>query len=442
MSKPKKETPGVERTIPIGARVVQVLKVAYRAGRPALLIGPPGVGKSEIIEQVAAELGIESIVIDLSLCEPSDLVGLPRMDGDRTVFLPPEFLPRAGQGLLVFEELNRAERFVQGPVLQLLSARRLNNYVLPDGWTCVAAINPDDGKNDVRPLDPAMLSRFLQVPVRADRRQWLRWARERGLHAAVAHVVEQHPEAFEQTSPRSWTHAAQVLAGMTAPELGDRALLHDVLAGYLPEAWAVMVTEASAKVRDGDLVVADLLTRCASDETLRNRLDALRDGGRTDVLRAIAVDVQEELRSPIRLSRLINDGGFELESFDALIERLPGDLREVCQEALGRHGIAARLLGVDYDLLLNRTYQDSETARLLEQWQRRPERQHYAQLFVTGLCAHLRAEARLTSVRRANAARRTLGRVLDDLQPPLRAQLSETLQTLLLEPIQADKVRS
>ena len=111
-----------------------MIAVSHRSRRPILLEGPPGVGKSEIVGRVASDLGIECITIDLSLCEPSDLVGLPRLEGDRTEFVPPATLPRSGEGLLVFEELNRAERFVQGPVLQLLSARRLNSYELPAGW--------------------------------------------------------------------------------------------------------------------------------------------------------------------------------------------------------------------------------------------------------------------------------------------------------------------
>ena len=56
----------------------------------------------------------------------------------------------------MLEELNRAERYIQQPALQLLTARRLHEYELPPGWSTVAAINPEDGEYQVTPLDPAL----------------------------------------------------------------------------------------------------------------------------------------------------------------------------------------------------------------------------------------------------------------------------------------------
>src|SRR6266540_697586 len=63
--------------VPIGERAAAVLALAYRANRAVLLEGPTGIGKSELVKQVADELGIGFAVLDLSLLEPPDLVGLP-----------------------------------------------------------------------------------------------------------------------------------------------------------------------------------------------------------------------------------------------------------------------------------------------------------------------------------------------------------------------------
>jgi MoxR-like ATPase len=91
-----------------------VLALAYRARRPVLLEGPTGIGKSEIVRHVADALGIETIVLDLSLLEPPDLVGLPVITSGsgapRTTYALPEVLPTSGAGILMLEELNRAER--------------------------------------------------------------------------------------------------------------------------------------------------------------------------------------------------------------------------------------------------------------------------------------------------------------------------------------------
>ncbi len=121
--------------VPVGPRLEKVLTVAYRARRAVLLEGPTGVGKSEIIRRVAEQLGIETTVLDLSLLEPPDLVGLPIVRDGRTEYALPHVLPRDGAGILLLEELNRAERYIQQPALQLLSARRLHEYELPAGWS-------------------------------------------------------------------------------------------------------------------------------------------------------------------------------------------------------------------------------------------------------------------------------------------------------------------
>src|SRR5689334_8426044 len=80
--------------LPIGPRVEAVLEVAYRARRAVLLEGPTGIGKSELVTQVAKKLGIACTVLDLSLLEPPDLVGLPVIEEGRTRYALPRFLPR------------------------------------------------------------------------------------------------------------------------------------------------------------------------------------------------------------------------------------------------------------------------------------------------------------------------------------------------------------
>lgn len=424
------------RAVPIGPLLLRILAIVYRACRAALLIGPVGVGKSELIAQLCKDLDVQYLPIDLSLLEPSDLVGLPRHENGRTVFSPPAWLPTGGRGILVFEELNRAERFILGPVLQLLSARRLNDYVLPDGWCCMAAVNPDDGVHDVRPLDPAMTSRFVVLPVRADRREWLQWARCNSIHPAILHVVASDPSSLDAASPpRAWKHASDLLSAMTDAERKDRELLHETLSGVLPEPWAIVLIDALGTVRDGDLIAVDVLRRIATDERVRTRLDQLREQGRTDVLRALAEDLREIIASAPDLGRLIAQKDFSLDGFELLLTKLPGDLRDPLQQALGNNPAAQQLVEVDFgDLLLN-GYQARGTDQLVAAWQQEPRFAHRLRLFVTGLCTHLRGEANLMSLRRMNSGRRVLGRILADLRSDLRDPLLDCLARLNIEAI-------
>src|SRR2546430_595407 len=78
--------------VPIGGRVSAVLALAYRANRAVLLEGPTGIGKSELVRQVAEELGIAFAVLDLSLLEPPDLIGLPVVEDGRTRYAIPSAL--------------------------------------------------------------------------------------------------------------------------------------------------------------------------------------------------------------------------------------------------------------------------------------------------------------------------------------------------------------
>ncbi len=248
-STPTPTTPPTQLAVPIGPQVIEVLELAYRARRPIMLEGPTGIGKSQIVGEFTRASGLGLVVLDLSLLEPPDLVGLPVISNGRTHYASPSELPTSGHGVLMLEELNRAEVPVMQPALQLLSARRLHAYELPPGWICVAAVNPEDGDYQVNRLDPALRSRFLQLSVCADRDAWLGWATHTNVHPVIARVVRDHDDAFAHASPRSWTYASDVLHAMRAEDVAKASLLRVALRGYLPSAWALVVADAVAEVR-------------------------------------------------------------------------------------------------------------------------------------------------------------------------------------------------
>lgn len=199
--------------IKAGKPLIDFVQLCYRANRPMLISGRHGVGKSELLQDSAREMGIGFVCRDLSLMEPPDLVGLPTKKGQSTIYLPPKFLPKSGKGLLAFEELNRCERYMRAPCLQLLTARRLNDYELPEGWLPVAAINPSEGEYEVNELDPALLSRFVPVQIVPDQKEWLGWARQSGVHSAVIRYVESDGSVFDrpESNPRAWAYVSDVL---------------------------------------------------------------------------------------------------------------------------------------------------------------------------------------------------------------------------------------
>lgn len=316
--------PSAPPSLPIGEPVLGVLAAAYRARRPVLLEGPTGIGKSQITAAFAARAGIEHRVLDLSLLEPPDLVGLPQLRDGRTHYAFPAELPTEGAGVLMLEELNRAEIPVMQPALQLLSARRLHAYELPPGWFCVAAVNPEQDDYQVNRMDAALRSRFLQVRVHADRDEWLRWAGRANVHPLVQRIVREQPEVFATSSPRSWTYASDVLAGLEPGELAQRQLVLALALGYLPLAWATALAEAV-----GGLAATTPLdvARCfapGGDRWFTDEVRGLAAKGRTD---AIAMHV-------FHLRRAKAPAGFARAQWEALLAAVPGDLRQQALKSL------------------------------------------------------------------------------------------------------------
>jgi MoxR-like ATPase len=115
--------------------IASSLQLLAQIQKPAFVWGPPGVGKSQVVAQVAALLGIRLIDIRAVLLDPVDLRGLPTVEQGRAAWAIPAFLPEDGAGILFHDELNATPPLVQAACYQLLLDRVLGEYRLPDGWT-------------------------------------------------------------------------------------------------------------------------------------------------------------------------------------------------------------------------------------------------------------------------------------------------------------------
>ncbi|MEY4179581.1 MAG: hypothetical protein RLY70_3155 [Planctomycetota bacterium] len=414
---------GSRAALPLGPLVKSVVKLAYRARRPVLLEGPTGIGKSELIAQVAEELGLAYQVLDLSLLEPPDLVGLPVIENNRTSFAAPLALPQDGVGILMLEELNRAERYIQQPALQLLTARRLHQYQLPDGWMTCAAINPEHDEYQVTPLDPALRSRFLNIAVRADRVEWLAWAHAHSLHPAVLELAGEQDRFLEDVPPRTWTYVSQVLQAMSPGEIGEPRLLHAMLCGYLPTAWSeALAAKLESLVGRGGLDVAAMLRSYHEDAGLRQSVAELVSQGKTDALEMIWLRVHEVVSGP-EIARLIGRNEFRLEAFERLLQDLPGDFRERLQDEFSQQLSALPLVHFRADDAIARDYPGSPLSTRIRQLAADPAKRHRVRLMAFAVCRHLEQHPKVFELRRNNSAMLSLGVFLQHVEPfagPLR----------------------
>lgn len=420
--------------IPIGPRLEAVLEIAYRARRPVLLEGPTGIGKSELVRGLADRLGIGTVVLDLSLLEPPDLVGLPVIQNGRTAYAAPEVLPQGGAGILMLEELNRAERYIQQPALQLLSARRLHQYELPPDWVCFAAINPESADYQVTPLDRALRARFLGLHVRADRASWLAWAEVNGVHPGVIAVVRAHERAFDDIPPRSWTYAAQVLSALRPEEIENGVLVRDALGGYLPPSWVeVLLAAKDAWSSRLPFDVRALLAEYGPGTAAARELARARERGETDRFDEVVARLAPLLAGP-EVAVLAAQGRLSLAAFEALCADLPGDHRERLEEALGNNPTATGLVDIRPEELLQR-YAGSAAERRVLAWRADPLKRYRVGLAVTALRAHLEQQHTLAELRRSNVARVCLGQLLTHLPEAWALRLVETLKKTGITPI-------
>lgn len=426
--------PRPKATVPMGPELQAVLVVAYRARRPVLLEGPTGVGKSELVQQTADALGIAAEVLDLSLLEPSDLVGLPVIAGGRTTYARPRVLPSDGAGILLLEELNRAERYVQQPALQLLSARRLHDYVLPEGWCVMAAINPDGGDYQVAPMDPALRARFLNVSVRPDRAAWISWAEANNVHPSVLKLARVHDHFLNDVAPRTWTYLSSLLQVLTPKEALDEQLLSHLVRGYLPPAWAGLLLAEKAQWADPTGLDPYRLVRdYHRDGALQGLVRGWADEGRTDCFDRVTERVLS-IVGGAELGRVAAERQFSLESFEALLADVPGDYRERLQRAFGDNPLAPHLIGFDPARILD--FRASGSDQVIAAWQADPLRQHRVRALATAVALHIDHAPHVARLRRSDGARVALGRFLRLVGEETGAALREVLRKHLIEPLE------
>ena len=192
---------------------------------PVMIWGPPGVGKSQIVAQIAMRHDAVMIDIRLSQMEPSDLRGIPFRTGDVVDWAVPAMLPdvaRHGEtGILFLDEITSAAPTVSAAAYQLILDRQLGHYRVPEGWVIFAAGNRQ-GDRGVSYVMPAPLAnRFSHFEIEPNLDDWVRWAVAQEIDDRIIGFLRLRPELLFDfdaehnpitfASPRSWEFAHRAL---------------------------------------------------------------------------------------------------------------------------------------------------------------------------------------------------------------------------------------
>ena len=184
--------------------------------RPVFLWGAPGVGKSDVVRQIAEDSKLELRDVRLSLLDPIDLKGFPTIDAVKKnmKWLPADFLPTKGKGILFLDEMNSAPQSVQAAAYQLVLNRKIGEYKLPDGWSVLAAGNRASDRSVVHAMPAALANRFVHLDFDINVDDWSHWAMDNEIHLDVRAFIRFRPNLLHSfdantnprafPTPRSW----------------------------------------------------------------------------------------------------------------------------------------------------------------------------------------------------------------------------------------------
>jgi hypothetical protein len=251
---------------------------AFQSKRPVFLWGPPGIGKSEVVQEIADDLGGYVIDLRMAQMEPTDIRGIPffnkdlgKMDWAPPVDLPDEeFASQYPIVVLFLDEMNSAPPAVQAAGYQLILNRRVGKYRLPDNVVIVAAGNRDSDKGVTYRMPMPLANRFIHIEMRPDFASWQIWAVNKAIHKDVVGYLsfaKQDLYDFNSKSssrafatPRSWVFVSDLLkdedidndtlfnlvAGAVGEGLAVKFMAHRKVSGKMPEPSDIL----SGKVKD------------------------------------------------------------------------------------------------------------------------------------------------------------------------------------------------
>ena len=243
----------VEHRTVTSVQARKAITKCFNVKRPIFLWGPPGIGKSEVVAEIAREMGALLIDLRLGQMDPTDIRGIPfynkalgKMDWAPPIDLPDEETASQYPYVVLFmDEMNSAPPAVQSAAYQLVLNRRVGKYRLPDNVVMVAAGNRESDKGVTYRMPTPLSNRFVHSEMKVDFPSWQEWAVKNQIHKDVVGFLtfaKQDLYDFDAKSssrafatPRSWTFVSELLAD----EDLDIATTTDLIAGTVGEGLAV-----------------------------------------------------------------------------------------------------------------------------------------------------------------------------------------------------------
>ena len=331
--------------------------------RPVFLMGPPGIGKTAVMEQIAGEMGVALLSYSMTHHTRQSALGLPfivhkcyqggTVECDVSEYTMSEIIASiydlmetsgVREGILFLDEINCVSETLAPVMLQFLQYKTFGRHRVPDGWIVVTAGNPPEYNNSVHEFDIVTWDRLKRIDVEPDYQVWKEYALSVGIHPAVTSYLEIKPDHFYrvQTSvdgrnfvtARGWEDLSRMIRLYEQHQIRVDQLL---IGQYLQDA---KIATEFAQYYDlflkyrSDYQIPSILDGSASDEIRKRAMHAKFDerlaliGLMMDAMRTQTQRIMDEnavlskLMDEVKAFRVrqLKDKTSPMDTFNGLIE--------------------------------------------------------------------------------------------------------------------------
>ena len=297
-------------------------KISIEDQRPVFLMGPPGIGKTAIMKQIASELGVGLVSYSMTHHTRQSALGLPFIQtktyGGKEYSVSEytmseiiasvyDMIEETGikEGILFLDEINCVSETLAPSMLQFLQYKIFGRHQVPDGWIVVTAGNPPEYNNSVREFDTVTWDRMKRIDIEPDYLIWKEYVSKRGVHPAVTtyldiktndfYRVESTVEGKTIVTARAWLNLSDMIS---LYEENNLKVDEKMIGQYLQDK---KVAKSFASYYDlfnkykSDYQVEDILEGKAS-EKIKNRARSAKFDERLSLLGLILDRVSNDLK--------------------------------------------------------------------------------------------------------------------------------------------------
>ena len=318
-------------------------QISIEDQRPVFLMGPPGIGKTAIMKQIASELGVGLVSYSMTHHTRQSALGLPFIQtktyGGKEYSVSEytmseiiasvyDMIEETGikEGILFLDEINCVSETLAPSMLQFLQYKIFGRHRVPDGWIVVTAGNPPEYNNSVREFDTVTWDRMKRIDIEPDYHIWKEYAMNRGVHASVStyldiktpdfYRVESTVDGKTIVTARAWLNLSDMIR---LYEQNDLKVEEKMIGQYLQDR---KVAKSFAAYYDlfnkykSDYQVDDILSGKAS-EKIRNRAKAAKFDERLSLLGLMLDRVGNDIRQTYYSEQVLGELVRILKKFKA-----------------------------------------------------------------------------------------------------------------------------